>query len=324
MIMNVSLSRSDNIYKEIEEFEDYELQNCIAYEMAIRNKKYKATLIRKVSAINDLFLSYRDNKPITDKSLIDLIEFYNANFDYNKESRDEFINNCLIDRISISLRDLGINEKATYELLKIDEIKDFEIIKYIKKTYEKEKPNILDDEINVYSNEGYKIIQSGPIEEDDTFIPENKIMPDFKRPFLRFRNGKCTELLVNLSLPLNELICYLKKVKNDYTDNPSILKTPYEIMELDIISINNSKKQKKQAIKYADHFFCYDYLKSAKENNPKLSRKEIFVSIDNELMNYHKKATKYCTYSNFIKYVLPNMVSRIEKEKYLELVSIKE
>ena len=30
--------RDDLIYKEIEEFQDYELTNCIAYEMAIRNK----------------------------------------------------------------------------------------------------------------------------------------------------------------------------------------------------------------------------------------------------------------------------------------------
>ena len=31
--------RSDSIYKEIEAFEDYEFTNCIAYEMAIRNKE---------------------------------------------------------------------------------------------------------------------------------------------------------------------------------------------------------------------------------------------------------------------------------------------
>ena len=29
--------RDDLIYKEIEEFQDYELTNCIAYEMMIRN-----------------------------------------------------------------------------------------------------------------------------------------------------------------------------------------------------------------------------------------------------------------------------------------------
>jgi hypothetical protein len=32
---------TDSIYKEIEEFEDYEYSNCIAYEMCIRNKEVK-------------------------------------------------------------------------------------------------------------------------------------------------------------------------------------------------------------------------------------------------------------------------------------------
>ena len=37
--------RSDSIYKEIEEFEDYEYSNCIAYEMAIRNKEVQKVII---------------------------------------------------------------------------------------------------------------------------------------------------------------------------------------------------------------------------------------------------------------------------------------
>ena len=36
--------RDDLIYKEIEEFQDYELTNCIAYEMAIRNEDIKKLL----------------------------------------------------------------------------------------------------------------------------------------------------------------------------------------------------------------------------------------------------------------------------------------
>ena len=35
---------TDSIYKEIEEFEDYEYSNCIAYEMCIRNKEVKKIL----------------------------------------------------------------------------------------------------------------------------------------------------------------------------------------------------------------------------------------------------------------------------------------
>lgn len=36
--MNKLPQRDDLIYKEIEEFQDYELTNCVAYEMAIRSQ----------------------------------------------------------------------------------------------------------------------------------------------------------------------------------------------------------------------------------------------------------------------------------------------
>ncbi|WP_419673566.1 hypothetical protein [Aliarcobacter butzleri] len=38
--------RDDLIYKEIEEFEDYELTNCIAYEMATRIQELERELIK--------------------------------------------------------------------------------------------------------------------------------------------------------------------------------------------------------------------------------------------------------------------------------------
>ena len=44
--MNIKLpKRKDPIYKEIEEFKDYEFTNCIAYEMAIRNKEVQKVII---------------------------------------------------------------------------------------------------------------------------------------------------------------------------------------------------------------------------------------------------------------------------------------
>ncbi|MFK5937080.1 MAG: hypothetical protein QM497_01675 [Sulfurimonas sp.] len=47
--------RSDTIYKEIEEFEDYELTQCVAYEMAIRNE-YNLKLLDEIVGI------YTNNK----------------------------------------------------------------------------------------------------------------------------------------------------------------------------------------------------------------------------------------------------------------------
>ena len=51
--------RSDSIYKEIEEFEDYEYSNCIAYEMAIRNKEVK----RLIKVLNKMEHLRKSLKP---------------------------------------------------------------------------------------------------------------------------------------------------------------------------------------------------------------------------------------------------------------------
>ena len=52
--------RDDLIYKEIEEFQDYELTNCVAYEMAIRNENISA-LVNKYLKKRFVF-SYTEEK----------------------------------------------------------------------------------------------------------------------------------------------------------------------------------------------------------------------------------------------------------------------
>ena len=65
---------TDSIYKEIEEFEDYEYSNCIAYEMCIRNKEVKKLkkrykhiekdyidFINSIKSIDDLGINLGNN-----------------------------------------------------------------------------------------------------------------------------------------------------------------------------------------------------------------------------------------------------------------------
>lgn len=317
MIININLSRNDYPYQEIEEFEDYELTNCIAYEMAIRNNKYRDELINNVRNINNIFIDYQNDR-YTD----DIIEFAIKKIPDDKIKRDKIINNNFIRDLLISLRELGINEKSKYELLKINEIKEFEIIEYIKKVYEKEKIDILNDEVHVFSNDGYKITQSGVYEDDESFILKNEITADFKRPYLKYRDGKHSELLINLLLPLPELVSYLKKIKNDFEDNTCIIKSPTDLMGLDSLFIENKNKFKKSKIKsYADYFFCYDYYIAAKRNNPSLNYKEIFVSIDNELKDYYNCDEDCYSYDTYRKTILPFMKLMIEESNYLRFVS---
>ena len=58
MIMNVNLKRLDQVYKDIEEFKDYERIQCVIYEAAIRNNVFKEKLLDTVSNINKDYLSY--------------------------------------------------------------------------------------------------------------------------------------------------------------------------------------------------------------------------------------------------------------------------
>jgi len=55
--------RDDNVYKEIEAFEDYEYTNCIAFEMAIRNDEVKSLL--------DKTNLFKEIKRATQKEILD-------------------------------------------------------------------------------------------------------------------------------------------------------------------------------------------------------------------------------------------------------------
>jgi len=61
--------RDDLIYKEIEEFQDYELTECIAYEMAMRTSLVKEylTLTHKNMIVNELSKLYELEKEILNK-----------------------------------------------------------------------------------------------------------------------------------------------------------------------------------------------------------------------------------------------------------------
>jgi|GEM_PF-4220081 len=61
--------RDDLIYKEIEEFQEYELTNCIAYEMAIRNTELKELLKEIVQYPLYEFSPYEDKYVELDEKL---------------------------------------------------------------------------------------------------------------------------------------------------------------------------------------------------------------------------------------------------------------
>ena len=319
MLRNVNISRSDDNYREIEEFEEHEITNCIAYEMAIRNSSYLKELLERVEEINTNFLKYINNEYTSD-----LIEYAIKQIPDDKELRDKLILESFISELMLLIRDLGINEDVTYELFKIDQIQQYEIIQYAKKTYDKEKINKGADEVNVTVKDAYRISQMGAFNDDETFPYKNEISPNFKRPFLKFVSGKHAEVMLNFALPLNELMSYIKIIKDDFTNDIEIIKTRDELSGINSLISGDTKalKKPKGAI-YADYFFCYDYFTKAKDSNPSLGNEEIYEFIDNELNDYHNHeiGANYVKYSTFRKNVLPKMRYMIEEKGYMELIT---
>lgn len=319
MILNVNLSREDHRYQEIEEFEEYELTNCIGYEMAIRNDKYRNKLLEIVNEINNKYVQYK-NKKYTDET----IESYIKIIPNDEKLRDEKISDSFISDIRISLRELGFSEYSSDELLKIEEIKEFEIIKYLKSTYDKEKIDKRYSEVNVIVRDEYKIIQTGSHDDDDkTFILKNEVIPNFKRPFLKFRSGNHCEIMINSSVPLNELESYMKIILSDLKSNKNLLVTPDDMIGVNVDKPDKITKYTISQIKtYADDFFCYDYYIESKVSNPQLTDAVICESIANELNDYYDGSGKLSKKGDtYRRNVIPKMKYMIEESGYMELIT---
>jgi len=254
--------RSDDIYKEIESFKDYELTQCVAYEMAIRNDYAKELLFYYELHLNqynidiNLGISNIENRTLNDDLKNDslfleeeLEELYLEpislqNFFYQKKNKENKENKLNITTIS-----------KEYQYPKhgagwIDETKSESREVFISKTSEYKK----DDSYHIHDI-------------------SNHISLILSRPKLISDNSKNATINLNLSLPLIELTAYLKEIKLNYEKDTSIIKTPLELLGNELQNANNSKLPKKPKAKlWADLFFVYDYVKarlSEKENNNK-------------------------------------------------------
>lgn len=268
--------RDDLIYKEIEEFEDYELTNCVAYEMAIRNKEVKR-LVQVLKKMEHLRKSLkpkerinwkknrRDYYPIVENKLTFNVikkELKNKYFiDFNKK---QIINNKsekLKDSLGFisfipKLQSIEANEFRAKEFEKwlfIDEIGKNEIIK-----------------------DGYYSIQTY-YKKDNKY--KNKIYTNFKKELIKPYTK--TEIELNLNLPKEELIAYISKIKDDFDKDNSIIKTPLELLGETLEKSDNKKIPKKpKAFVYADWFYIYDYWKYEKTQGK--TDKDIFVALEVE------------------------------------------
>ena len=318
MILNVNIERSSKIYTDIEKFKDYEMTQCIIYEAAIRNDFFKEKLLSTVSNINKNYVDYLKGVYSNDTTI------YAEKIHTDKTKINELILISFINNIMMDLRVIGINENEKQDLLKINEIQDFKIIKDFKKIFDKSKYTDGNDIVNINTGNGYIIKQTGDvIDLDDNFKLRNEVIQDFSRPVLVFRDGMHALVSLDFSYSKKTLQLYINKLYDDIKKNSSIPSAAFLLgEEISLIEENFLPYKTLNSEKFADCFFIYDYLKEAMRINKDLSETEIIISIHLLLTDYHNSEDKELNnYDSKYRKNIKSMTNLIENGKYKEFAT---
>ncbi len=272
--MNELPKRDDKIYKEIEEFKDYELTYCVAYEMAIRNDEVKGLL----KELEDKRYDYRANGHNYDKELNNVKVLAKMLPDFKK--------------YGFSLWTMpnyyGRSDKQKYQYY-ANYIKNNEVLAF-------------QEDCNIFFIEDNK----NKINKDEGII--KKIKLNFSRPKLYFDNSRVISVEINPALPKKELLAYIEKIKDDFDKGNLKIQTPAELLEEEIQKADNLVCNDKgkcfdpratltKQQKVADMFFIYDYatyrMKEIKKYNARykaeLNEKLSFIKNNKTLTSKEKK-----------------------------------
>lgn len=241
--------REDLIYKEIEEFQDYELTNCIAYEMMARNNEFE----KKYEELN----YYYNNIKI-------ILQQFMKKYNLDKLKLNEIIKSD-IDKI--------VNFRTEVLDNKIKEISLEFGVYYFNDEFNKLPRKLLngfkESEIRIGNNFDF----FGGDYNELYLIPS--------RPRVELKLIPSSKIKLNLNLPKEELIAYISKIKDEYDKDNSIIKTPLELLGETLEKSDNKKTPKKpKAFIYADWFYIYDYWKYEKALGK--TDKDIFIALEVE------------------------------------------
>ena len=300
--------RDDEVYQIISSYEPYELTHCISYELAIRNKDVQ-TILEKIKALtllsrelfrtdilhkNDSALLYilemEEQKEKLLESLDSLQIELKINFDTSSpiEIQSELFR--LITEYTALLEEdyyMIHNRKEIVPEGMEDIFKepnhyepDIELNKGMDKAIEASIRNAYDASPRYKDNftfkDGYAVYQASY--EDSKEYDINKIFPNFKRPMREFNQ---TQVAFNMSLPKDEIMAYIEKIKDDYDNKNISYKTLSQLLYGDDTRAED-KLDHKQKERYADDFFIYDYYTQSDEEHEK--KLEL---IQKKLSQYH-------------------------------------
>ncbi len=277
---------TDSIYKEIEEFEDYEYSNCIAYEMCIRNKEVKKLLNIIINKFDEIFeateFEFIINKEAIEKECNELKKY---GIGFNTLS-------SILTDIFYEINDIEVG-KSSLNILYENEI-------ILNRDKEYEDIEICDDGLIAQidsDSDNCEIIPYEHINLD--YVPFIGI--NYKRPKLELIQNKIFKIDLNLSLPKKELIDYVSKIIDEYEkDNNASIMSPLELIGFDRSRGNRVDKNKINKGLIAKKFFVYDYVsirleqiedsnqnynieyeenKKIIENNPYITRQDKLIQL---------------------------------------------
>ncbi len=260
--------RTDDIYREIEQFKDYEYTNCIAYEMAIRSKEVEL-IIKELDSVltNNMQLLLKWNDFLFDKYAIDA-DFLKKIYDIMDKIE------VLLDQTNIDYMDYENNHNSIIKVASAFYLDYFEY--FTKKETKKYGKKFLKHENNLYlgdiEGDGFRV--SNKYNEELNYH-EAYISQRYNRPKIKLFPK--VNVNINPNLPKDELIAYISKIKDEYDKNNSIVMSPTELLGEELKAIDENLLINKKTGKYlnririADMFYIYDMFKrGAKQNKIQL------------------------------------------------------
>lgn len=293
----ITFSRNMDIYTIIDNIQDYELTNCIAYEMAIRNKEL-------LKLLYDLhFCTSKEDEDKIRKTL-------NNNFFFNTNCINYFNRNFHFMYANLFATDLDI------ELIDEKEIKT----NYLDESNDKNSvwKFTQHSRSNIPKEENLNNEFTGFMLQTNKSSLTEYIVPNFSRPLLSTNKETKVFFEINPQLPIKENLSYLEYVlsslskvsKNDkvYVNsdiNDNLIANFLQKKEDLIIQkeANNqvqslrSKRTKSGFDRYrlpkltlqnilANQFLIYDYITYKSQQNPKIKLKTMYSDINDMINNF--------------------------------------
>jgi len=266
------INRNDERYKDIESFQDYELTQCVVYEMYIRTPT-------NTDGINmeDLYDFLKDEN-ILDDVKIDTPDKSFSNIDGNIKLHNINKKNGYNISTEITI-DMSSEAQEQYDRM-VELYDDLGPRMHIEhpdyKNYSTYDINDLKEEYSLKYGAVCNKVKS-----------KTTILENFKRPKIDINiNEERTsniKLEIDLNRPIEELIAYVKHIKEDMDNDKNTIKVPIELLGIKLQKSDNSdakivlSKQKK----LAHMFYIYDCLKAGIKRSDIIN--EIFLySLDTE------------------------------------------